>query len=79
MGVRLVVVDVGRTEEPLQHGAFRTGVFDGLTPERQEDAAEPLRGERIGVPGITNGGTTINGVSAPISDYVMPAGHQPLN
>jgi aryl-alcohol dehydrogenase-like predicted oxidoreductase len=28
-------------------------------------------------PGITNGGTTINGVSAPISDYVMPAGSQP--
>jgi aryl-alcohol dehydrogenase-like predicted oxidoreductase len=28
-------------------------------------------------PGITNGGTTINGASAPISDYVMPAGNQP--
>jgi len=28
-------------------------------------------------PGITNGGTTINGVSAPISDYVMPKGDQP--
>jgi aryl-alcohol dehydrogenase-like predicted oxidoreductase len=27
--------------------------------------------------GITNGGTTINGVSAPISDYVMPEGNQP--
>src|SRR5882757_4297549 len=27
--------------------------------------------------GITNGGTTINGVSAPISDYVMPEGSQP--
>ncbi len=28
-------------------------------------------------PGITNGGTTINGVSAPISEYVMPEGHEP--
>jgi aryl-alcohol dehydrogenase-like predicted oxidoreductase len=28
-------------------------------------------------PGITNGGTTVNGVSAPISDYVMPKGDQP--
>ena len=28
-------------------------------------------------PGITNGGTTVNGVSAPISDYVMPVGDQP--
>jgi hypothetical protein len=27
--------------------------------------------------GITNGGTTINGASAPISDYVMPEGSQP--
>src|ERR1700754_4749269 len=27
--------------------------------------------------GITNGGTTVNGVSAPISDYVMPKGDQP--
>ena len=29
-------------------------------------------------PGITNGGTTINGVSGPISEYVMPAGGQPF-
>jgi aryl-alcohol dehydrogenase-like predicted oxidoreductase len=28
-------------------------------------------------PGIINGGTTVNGVSAPISDYVMPEGNQP--
>jgi len=28
-------------------------------------------------PGITNGGTTINGVPAPISGYVMPEGGQP--
>jgi aryl-alcohol dehydrogenase-like predicted oxidoreductase len=28
-------------------------------------------------PGITNGGTTVNGVSAPIPDYVMPEGHRP--
>jgi len=28
-------------------------------------------------PGITNGGTTVNGVSAPASDYVMPKGDQP--
>ncbi len=28
-------------------------------------------------PGITNGGTTINGVSAPVSEYVMPEGGQP--
>ena len=28
-------------------------------------------------PGITNGGTTINGVSAPVSGYVMPEGGQP--
>ena len=28
-------------------------------------------------PGITNGGTTVNGVSGPISDYVMPKGNQP--
>jgi aryl-alcohol dehydrogenase-like predicted oxidoreductase len=28
-------------------------------------------------PSITNGGTTVNGVSAPISDYVMPEGNQP--
>jgi aryl-alcohol dehydrogenase-like predicted oxidoreductase len=28
-------------------------------------------------PGITNGGTTVNGVSAPTSEYVMPEGHQP--
>src|ERR1700752_5323019 len=27
--------------------------------------------------GITNGGTTVNGVSGPISDYVMPKGGQP--
>jgi aryl-alcohol dehydrogenase-like predicted oxidoreductase len=26
---------------------------------------------------ITNGGTTVNGVSGPASDYVMPAGNQP--
>jgi aryl-alcohol dehydrogenase-like predicted oxidoreductase len=29
------------------------------------------------VPGITNGGTTVNGVSVPISDYVMPEGNRP--
>jgi aryl-alcohol dehydrogenase-like predicted oxidoreductase len=29
------------------------------------------------VPSIINGGTTVNGVSAPISDYVMPEGSQP--
>jgi aryl-alcohol dehydrogenase-like predicted oxidoreductase len=28
-------------------------------------------------PSVTNGGTTLNGVSAPISDYVMPEGNQP--
>nr|WP_231639385.1 aldo/keto reductase [Mycobacterium sp. Marseille-P9652] len=28
-------------------------------------------------PGIINGGTTVNGVSAPISEYVMPEGVQP--
>jgi hypothetical protein len=28
-------------------------------------------------PGITNGGTTINGVAAPVSEYVMPEGGQP--
>jgi hypothetical protein len=28
-------------------------------------------------PSITNGGTTINGVSAPMSDYVMSEGSQP--
>jgi aryl-alcohol dehydrogenase-like predicted oxidoreductase len=28
-------------------------------------------------PGIINGGTTINGVSGPISEYVMPEGSQP--
>jgi aryl-alcohol dehydrogenase-like predicted oxidoreductase len=28
-------------------------------------------------PGIINGGTTINGVSGPISDYVMPEGNKP--
>jgi aryl-alcohol dehydrogenase-like predicted oxidoreductase len=28
-------------------------------------------------PSITNGGTTVNGISAPISDYVMPKGDQP--
>jgi aryl-alcohol dehydrogenase-like predicted oxidoreductase len=28
-------------------------------------------------PGITNGGTTVNGVPAPTSEYVMPAGGQP--
>jgi aryl-alcohol dehydrogenase-like predicted oxidoreductase len=27
--------------------------------------------------GITNGGTTINGVAAPVSEYVMPEGGQP--
>jgi hypothetical protein len=27
--------------------------------------------------GMTNGGTTVNGVAAPTSDYVMPAGGQP--
>jgi diketogulonate reductase-like aldo/keto reductase len=27
--------------------------------------------------GITNGGTTINGASGPISEYVMPEGGQP--
>ncbi|HZA12137.1 aldo/keto reductase [Mycobacterium sp.] len=29
------------------------------------------------VPGIINGGTTVNGVSGPIHDYVMPEGSQP--
>jgi aryl-alcohol dehydrogenase-like predicted oxidoreductase len=29
------------------------------------------------VPGMTQGGTTINGVSAPPSEYVMPEGGQP--
>ena len=29
------------------------------------------------VPGILNGGTTVNGVSAPTSEYVMPEGVQP--
>jgi diketogulonate reductase-like aldo/keto reductase len=28
-------------------------------------------------PGILNGGTTVNGVSAPTSEYVMPKGAQP--
>ena len=28
-------------------------------------------------PSIINGGTTVNGDSAPISDYVMPEGNQP--
>lgn len=28
-------------------------------------------------PGMLNGGTSVNGVSAPISEYVMPEGHQP--
>jgi len=28
-------------------------------------------------PGILNGGTTINGFSAPVSDYVMPKGEAP--
>ncbi|WP_231117864.1 hypothetical protein [Mycobacterium colombiense] len=28
-------------------------------------------------PGIINGGTTINGVAGPISEYVMPEGVQP--
>jgi hypothetical protein len=28
-------------------------------------------------PGILNGGTTVNGVSAPTSEYVMPKGAEP--
>jgi hypothetical protein len=28
-------------------------------------------------PSIINGGTSVNGVSAPISEYVMPEGKQP--
>jgi len=28
-------------------------------------------------PGILNGGTTINGVAAPVSEYVMPEGARP--
>ncbi|MDT5018106.1 MAG: hypothetical protein QOD39_4266 [Mycobacterium sp.] len=28
-------------------------------------------------PGITHGGTTINGVTAPVSEFVMPEGHKP--
>ncbi len=28
-------------------------------------------------PGIINGGTTVNGVSAPVSEYVMPTGVRP--
>jgi hypothetical protein len=28
-------------------------------------------------PGMINGGTTINGVAAPASEYVMPEGGQP--
>ncbi|MGB8206998.1 MAG: aldo/keto reductase, partial [Mycobacterium sp.] len=28
-------------------------------------------------PGVLNGGTTVNGVSAPTSEYVMPKGVQP--
>ena len=26
---------------------------------------------------MMNGGTTVNGISAPISEYVMPQGNQP--
>ncbi len=28
-------------------------------------------------PDIINGGTTVNGAGAAVSDFVMPAGHQP--
>jgi hypothetical protein len=28
-------------------------------------------------PNLTNGGTTVNGVSTPVSEYVMPEGGQP--
>ena len=48
---------------------------------RLNDLTEPTFGFPHNMPlataSITNGGTTVNGVSAPVSDYVMPAGHQP--
>jgi aryl-alcohol dehydrogenase-like predicted oxidoreductase len=73
-------------------GARRLSQFDdnvralnvNLTAEelvRLNGATEPTFGFPHNMltmaPGITNGGTTINGVAAPISDYVMPKGGQP--
>jgi aryl-alcohol dehydrogenase-like predicted oxidoreductase len=55
-----------------------------LTSEEM-DRLDSITAPRLGfpqsmlpmAPGITNGGTTVNGVSGPISDYVMPAGDKP--
>jgi aryl-alcohol dehydrogenase-like predicted oxidoreductase len=48
---------------------------------RLDALTEPTFGFPHGIlttaPSITNGGTTINGVSAPISEYAMPEGSQP--
>jgi aryl-alcohol dehydrogenase-like predicted oxidoreductase len=55
-----------------------------LTSEEM-DRLDSITAPRLGfpqsmlpmAPGITNGGTTVNGVSGPVSDYVMPAGDKP--
>jgi hypothetical protein len=48
---------------------------------RLNAVTEPTFGFPHGIlttaPSITNGGTTINGVYAPISEYAMPEGSQP--
>jgi hypothetical protein len=48
---------------------------------RLDALTEPTFGFPHGIlttaPSITNGGTTINGVTGPTSDYVMSKGDQP--
>ena len=44
-----VVVDVGRAEEALHHGALGGGVFEGPAPQGQENSDEPLCGEWVSI------------------------------
>ena len=53
--------------------ADELGRLDAMT----EPAFGFPRNMQVLTPGIINGGTTINGVSAPTSEYVMPEGVQP--
>jgi aryl-alcohol dehydrogenase-like predicted oxidoreductase len=59
-------VDVNLTEDEIARLDARTRPRLGFPHSMMEMA-----------PGIINGGTSVNGVSAPISEYVMPQGGRP--
>jgi aryl-alcohol dehydrogenase-like predicted oxidoreductase len=59
-------VDVNLTEDEIARLDARTRPRLGFPHSMMEMA-----------PGIINGGTSVNGVSAPISEYVMPEGGRP--